>query len=197
MKSGRFVWLSIGVVIGLGGASLLGAVALAQGDNDVFYACERHGSLIPGSLAVNAAPACSGGSTLIEWNSQGVQGPQGEQGEQGPQGLQGSQGEAGPQGDQGEAANIVINRYVNAAAVLVEPGMEGVVTASCPPGETVTGGGHGIFGAAVHIANAAVLQSRPDINVNAGMQDWNVHVRNNAEVPIEIGAYVLCMATTT
>jgi len=85
--------------------SLAGGFALAGSEGDaVFFACAKNDKVIPGSISVNHAPGCSGGSVLVQWNETGPAGPAGEQGlqgEQGPQGEQGLQGEQGPQGEPG------------------------------------------------------------------------------------------------
>ena len=83
--------------------SLAGGFALAgsEGD-DVFFACAKNDKVIPGSISVNHAPSCSGGSVLVQWNETGPAGPAGEQGPQGEQGIQGEQGPQGEQGIQGE-----------------------------------------------------------------------------------------------
>src|SRR5689334_19904084 len=82
-----------GVVVGLvfGGMVVAQAATTAPTSN-TFYACLKTGSLVAGSLSVNTPPNCGGGSTLVQWNQNGLQGAQGPTGPTGPAGATGPQG---------------------------------------------------------------------------------------------------------
>jgi hypothetical protein len=69
-----------GAIVVLISGTAIGAVAFAQPDGDTFYACEKNGSVIAGTLSVNTEPTCRGGAVLTTWNQQGPQGPPGEAG---------------------------------------------------------------------------------------------------------------------
>lgn len=95
--------LAVMAVVLVGG--VFAGVAIAESGDDVFYACEKDGQVISGTISVNVEPNCRGKSTLVTWNSEGSQGEtgaQGEQGDPGEPGLDGSDGLNGEQGEQGE-----------------------------------------------------------------------------------------------
>ena len=65
-----------------------------------FHACvDKNGNIVMST----ATATCKAGTTRIQWNNPGPQGPQGPQGTQGPQGPQGQQGPQGVQGPPGTA----------------------------------------------------------------------------------------------
>jgi hypothetical protein len=75
-------------------------LALAQGDDVIYYACVNNAS---GTIKmVSEGENCHNNEILVQWNQTGPQGPQGEQGPQGLQGPQGEQGIPGPKGDKGD-----------------------------------------------------------------------------------------------
>lgn len=86
MKIGRAAYVTIGICLGAVGAGTAIPIAMAQDEGDVFYACQKHNSLIAGTLRVDEAPTCSGGATLVSWNESGPIGPQGPPGPPGPAG---------------------------------------------------------------------------------------------------------------
>ena len=71
------VMLLVGVMAG---------AAIADNGGDVFYACEKDGNIVSGSVMVNEEPTCKGGKTLVSWSSDGPQGPVGPAGPAGPPG---------------------------------------------------------------------------------------------------------------
>jgi hypothetical protein len=167
--SGRFVRsgfvrvVSIATVFALVFAA--GSVFVALGDSApvTYYACLKDGGLlVDGTLSnvgTRAPDRCPIGAHVISWNQQGPQGvpgpagPQGAQGDTGPQGPQGAQGEEGPQGvpgptgatgPQGPAGASGLSGY-EIVQVTGPVGTEfqriEVLTASCPAGKKVLGGG--------------------------------------------------------
>jgi hypothetical protein len=90
MRSIRFSVLGVGAVVGLICGAALTTIAMAQEDGDVFYACEKNGSLASGSVSVNTEPDCKGGSALVSWNQAGPQGLPGDAGADGVNGLDGT-----------------------------------------------------------------------------------------------------------
>ena len=71
----RLPVLAVMALVLLVGGAFAGA-AIAQSDEDVFYACEQNGKVIPGTISVNVEPNCAGSRTLVSWNSEAPQGPQ-------------------------------------------------------------------------------------------------------------------------
>jgi len=89
--------ISGGIVLVL--VILVASLAIAQSENETYYACVKNSN---GSIRmVSEGENCSHNEMLIEWNQVGPQGPQGEQGPVGPQGLVGPQGPVGEQGPVG------------------------------------------------------------------------------------------------
>jgi Collagen triple helix repeat (20 copies) len=72
--------------------------------------------------------------------STGLPGPVGQRGPQGPQGAQGPIGPQGPQGFPG--TSVSYSDWVSEEEVTVAPGSYGFVTAACPTGTFVVGGGY-------------------------------------------------------
>ena len=98
-----------------------------------------------------------------EQGIQGEQGPQGEQGVPGEQGPQGEQGEQGPQGEQGEPG--LMNVTVVSVTSANNSNQTKTVTAVCPEGTVIIGGGAEIINSS---SNALVLQeSSPDFSNNS------------------------------
>jgi hypothetical protein len=96
------MWVLVtGVMVAFGGAIAAGS-ATTSGSN-VFYACLKSGSIVAGTFRVNTPAPCPGGSVLVQWTENGVQGPEGPQGPQGPEGPAGG---IGPQGPEGPAGGI-------------------------------------------------------------------------------------------
>jgi hypothetical protein len=138
---------------------------------------------------------------------QGVDGPQGPQGVAGPQGSTGSQGVAGPTGAQGPQGPIGpigpagpqgapgtsgYERVVGDSGTLsMNPGVSSFVTAVCPTGKRVIGGGHEL--ASSSSQQLGVTMSAPfESTVLAG---WRVNFRNSlnaALTNVQVRAYVIC-----
>ena len=76
------------------------SLAMAQSENEIYYACVNQAS---GEIKmISVGDDCKKNEIQIQWSQVGPQGLQGEIGPQGPQGEPGPQGEIGPQGPQGE-----------------------------------------------------------------------------------------------
>jgi hypothetical protein len=136
------------------------------GDDGVIHSCYSRSG---GTLRVIDATVtnCKGTETSLSWNRAGAQGPQGvpgTQGPQGPQGPKGDPGEPGPQGPQGEAGaqgppgpqgeqgvpgatgasgadGVSGYQTVVVGMPVPGPGQEASMTAPCPEGKRVVGGG--------------------------------------------------------
>lgn len=91
------------------------------------------------------ADCLSGSHVEVSW-TEGGEGPPGPQGEQGPPGPQGEQGPPGPQGEQGPTGPPGISGYEIVEVeqtITMAPGDPGVfVTATCPSGKKILGGGY-------------------------------------------------------
>jgi hypothetical protein len=125
--------------------------------------------------------------TALSWNREGPPGPAGPQGPQGDPGPKGDAGPAGPQGEEGPPgpANV---REVSASGV-------SPVTATCAPGEEVTGGGHDSFqypGA----PSPVVVSSQPVDN--SGVEGWRVYVSFYEPPfgPTRVEATALCASSS-
>jgi hypothetical protein len=61
--------LGVIVVVLLVGGVLAGVAIADDTGDDVFYACEKGGNIISGSVSVNQERDCPGGSNLVSWHS--------------------------------------------------------------------------------------------------------------------------------
>jgi len=78
-------------------AAASASLAFAQ-TSATYYGCvDKNGGL----TMVSAATVCRSGSTKIQWNDPGPQGPKGDKGDTGSQGPKGDNGSTGPQGPAG------------------------------------------------------------------------------------------------
>ena len=77
------------------------SLAFAQTPTTYYGCVDKNGGL----TIVSAATVCRPGSTKIQWNDPGPQGPKGDKGDtggQGPKGDKGDTGSPGPKGDKGD-----------------------------------------------------------------------------------------------
>ena len=166
---------------------------------EVIYAC-----YVPNSgtmyriKATDPPETCKSQNHIqIQWEVEGPQGPQGPQGPIGPQGAvgpagpigpagaQGPQGPVGPAGAQGPAGPAGAAGY-EVVSVNVEHNFfvtDEAVTAQCPAGKKVLGGGH-IMNPAV----GRVGHSRP-ANSNTA---WYVYIDNLGGNTPFISAWAIC-----
>ena len=124
--------------------------------------------------------------------SPGSQGPQGIQGPAGLQGAQGPIGPIGPAGPQGAPGISGYERVVGESATLsLNPGVSSFVTAVCPTGKRVIGGGHEL--ASSSSQQLGVTMSAPfESTVISG---WRVNFRNSlnaALTNVQVRAFVVC-----
>jgi len=120
----------------------VGFAAHADSPGQVFSACAKNGSLIPGSLTLGLRDSCPTG-VVVQWNDQGPQGPMGLPGPPGPKGDTGPTGAMGPAGA-GLNKVIVGGTYggVNGLGVYTgsgftitqDPAMHSRYTITFPPG---------------------------------------------------------------
>ncbi len=110
-------------------------------------------------------------------------GPQGERGPQGPAGLQGPTGDTGAAGQPGLAGPAGISGYelVETAPTVVGPGAITALSASCPAGKKVLGGG-GTVPDAFHL-----LASRP-----VGGTAWWWQAHNEGASSATMQAFAIC-----
>jgi len=109
--------VTVAVVVAIAVTTLVGGVTYAVASTsptpNTYYACSFNGYVNPLLIAVNKAPTCPRGQTVVSWNqagtvgatggtgAQGVPGATGGTGAQGVPGLPGGTGPQGPQGPQG------------------------------------------------------------------------------------------------
>ena len=70
----RMGWLTSGVVVGAL-VTGVGAVTMAQDGGSSFSACAKNGKVLAGTLSVDTAPTCTGGSELVTWSDGAPMGP--------------------------------------------------------------------------------------------------------------------------
>jgi hypothetical protein len=124
--------------------------------------------------------------------SPGSQGPQGIPGPTGLQGAQGVMGPIGPAGPQGTAGLSGYERVVGDSGTLsMNPGVSSFVTAVCPTGKRVVGGGHEL--ASSSSQQLGVTMSAPF--ESTVMSGWRVNFRNSlnaALTNVQVRANVVC-----
>ena len=132
----------------------------------------RNGAVTATKIKPHSLVASDFARGSLRGGPQGVRGPAGphgtpgatgQQGKPGATGAQGTPGATGgPKGDSGTAHTTLVQK-----SIIVSPGQEAAVSATCPAGTTVTGGGF----------VAALLQpedSEPDLGTNS----WLLVVKN-------------------
>jgi hypothetical protein len=129
----RFSKIPLGIVLVVVlVAGLLTGAAIAD-SHDVFYACEKRGNIISGTVMFGQQPECRNGASLVSWNQSGIPGPTGPAGPLGPPGEDGADGADG--------AGVVYGFYRVERVVPwdIEPLISAF--AICEEGDAVTGGG--------------------------------------------------------
>jgi hypothetical protein len=134
----------------------LGSAYVASGRSTTFDAClGQAGGL--SNVSVTSPPICNQNQTPVTWNQAGVPGSAGAAGPAGPTGPQGAAGVSGYQLVEGPISNILLGSF-------------GTVTAQCPAGKHVLGGG---FFAEGSLSYASVNQ--PMRNGSG----WIANIENN------------------
>ncbi|HEX4305079.1 MAG TPA: hypothetical protein VHZ54_03505 [Solirubrobacterales bacterium] len=170
------VMVSVLAVLVLGGGTAWAATHLPK--NSVGTGQLKRGAVTPTKLSKAAR------TTLT-----GPVGAAGTTGPVGPTGPQGPQGKEGPRGGQGEPGTPALSGYtvVHESANMQATYIIETVTATCPGGEHVFGGGGGSFN-----DHLLVRSSTPD-----GENAWQVIVAtvNDAAVGVEstVYAYAICV----
>jgi Collagen triple helix repeat (20 copies) len=190
------------------GITVASTLALVAGSSVALGAIPGAGGVIsscyakPGGylrvIDANGA-GCKSGEFPLTWNQQGIPGPKGDTGDQGiqgpvgpagpqgPQGVQGIQGPVGPQGPIGPAGTTISGyERVISDQITIEPLGIGGVTAMCPTGKKVLGGGYSLV---IPKETDIVDTSVPD----ATERGWQVHARNQSDVfDTMIRAFAIC-----
>lgn len=101
-------------------------------------------------------------------------------------GPAGPQGVTGPQGPQGPAGTAHVSLIVGDTTTLpAQSPLETVLTAACPPGNVLEGGGYySVF----DVPGAVVVDSYPDTSDNV----WIVHVMNPSGNVVQAQARAIC-----
>jgi hypothetical protein len=150
------------------------ALASIPGSDGLISGCYAK---VGGDLRVidASSSSCKSNEIEIEWNQQGPRGPQGEpglEGEQGPPGLSGYE-------------------MVDTATANVDPLDYAQITAYCPTGKNVLGGGFFIN----VLGTLEVVESAP--TTAAGLSGWHVVAFNHsATVTGNLIAYATCAYTS-
>jgi hypothetical protein len=187
MKSigGRKLFVLAGSVAGLFIAGGIVYATIPDGGGVI------HGCYGPsGKLRVidtDAGESCNGSETAVTWNQTGPQGPQG---------LPGSPGATGPAGPQGPAGPAHVVTVWNGVQVEAAPGSKVQVTAACPAGMVVLGGGGQTNDpTVVDPSKTSIDTSRPDPYYSGSPTGWFVSGHRNADVgvgQIQVVASVIC-----
>jgi hypothetical protein len=176
-------------ILGLAGIALgagVGASAVAWADDGAptISACySRNNGLL---RIIGSGEECRPDETALEWNQQGPPGPQGPAGPQGPTGPVGPEGPAGPAG--GLADREIVTQDFTVPRSTLE--FTYVVTAACPPGKLVTGGGYEIGQDGVN----EFRESHPEM-IQPGVEGWTVGVGADDDVDVDGTVYAICVAS--
>jgi hypothetical protein len=165
----------IALAVGLGFAlSTFGA----QGDEllGTFFGCLSPGGTLTKVVVSPAGPpVCSPNATAVTWNQIGPAGPAGLPGEAGPQGPQGPAGTAN--------MTLVTGQRLSTGDVFG-------LTATCPAGDAVTGGGHSITRST---GTGVILYANKPI-FNGSSWGWRVEMLANAGETLTV--YAVCVPGT-
>jgi hypothetical protein len=159
-------WRTLGIMIAA--TALIVAVAgiahaVTSAGNKVIDACVRTGD---GQLRVASPGACRQSERRLSWNRRGPVGPLGPR------------GQPGVSGSERVAARVTIN-----------PGARSEVTATCPAGKKVLGGGF-IVQTPIDVQ---VFYSAPSVGGNFVDNAWAVFARNRGTVgPRQVTAIAIC-----
>lgn len=156
-------------------------VSAASGDVIVACVNEKNG----GIYIVDSGTECKNNEAVLTWNIEGPQGPQGPEGPEGPQGPEGP-----PGGLSGHT--VVINQWRGS----VEPGEDVFLSAECPVGTRVVGGGYVHGGSPDTVVASSVPNPIPQID-NTPWTRWTVMFSHKAEFPaiVEYQVRAVCAET--
>jgi hypothetical protein len=184
-----------GVAMGAGAALAAMPGSSAYPDaNGVFHACVRGG--VPSATGVfylvdhEADQSCKTGEQHVHWGQtgpQGATGPQGPPGSHGPAGPQGPPGEKGEKGDAGANGVSAWERVQNDVFVLNGPNQLYSVSAVCPLGKRVLGGGYSV---SRNDASDEIVYNGP-LNISSG-STWLVIAQQDEDVSFTLVAYAIC-----
>jgi len=161
-------------------AGLAAAVVVAGGvayatipdAGGVIHGCYHKNSGALRVIDTGGGGSCATGEISLDWNQTGVEGPTGPQGSTGPTGLTGAQGPAGVSG---------YERVESVAQALQLPANSGNhLSAQCPGGKKVVGGGFGID----NTPGVVVANSQPD--ANSPDTTWFVGLLNTTGNPVSV-----------
>ena len=138
----------------------VGGYAQAQGGGGVIRACvSSFGANAPssgGTRLIGNGQNCTPLESKVEWNQQGVPGLKGDPGDIGPKGDRGDKGDPGDTGPKGDRGNkgapgpdggsgvlgFDSTKVVSGPVTVGKFGGTASVTASCPAGMEISGGGY-------------------------------------------------------
>jgi hypothetical protein len=155
-------------------------------DGSLLRADFKHGQLPIGQRGTAGAPGDLGPQGAA--GPQGSPGPQGSAGPAGPRGLEGPQGPPGPSGPQGDTGPIGdtgqpgISNYHDVSVSAQMTARNQTITATCPAGTRVLGGG-----AAANSERVTFVASQP----TADASGWVVEAAADAAGP-SIAADAIC-----
>ena len=146
-----------------------------------------------GGLVAPTKDACGKTLTLIHLplstvrGARGPAGANGAAGAQGPAGANGAAGAQGPVGTNGTYGNPGISQYqiIAGTTEMIPAGTQGFVSATCPTGLSVLGGGS--------LSNAFVVTVTTNASLpNGAGTEWQAWVNNTSGSSINANAYAIC-----
>ena len=156
-----------------------------------------------GSLGSNDLSALARASLKGNAGATGAAGAPGAAGATGPTGATGATGTAGSTGATGPAGPVVLN-YVFSGSASVGAGFTQTAFASCPPGQSLTGGGGGMLGGQsegmLGGPPTTLNYSYPSDSHDAGFvanNNWVVNATNNSGDTRSLFAYAICTTATS
>jgi hypothetical protein len=156
----------------------------------------------PSSRDHNAASAKKKAKKKPRRKSRGARGVKGDKGDRGASGAKGDSGLAGTNGTNGtngtdgkDGTNGATEVTVHANSGLVGPGGSSYVKASCPAGQTATGGG-GSWTDGSQFLSRSIPSTATDFFAPEGETPtaWTVFGVNNGGATATLVAYVVCAA---
>jgi hypothetical protein len=150
-------------------AFIMGSAIAGSADPDgtEFYACAKDNNVLSVTISLGEPPTCPKKYSVVSWNQTGPQGPVGPAGiagAPGPAGAPGSAGPAGEDGDDGFSGYQRVEAYSE-----TDSSSDKTVTAWCPAGKHVVGGGG--FG-----PTATAFVTRTSFpQIYQGLEGWELH----------------------
>jgi hypothetical protein len=200
MSKRRLAILAGAVGLAIGGGATVAAMPGAEGvypaADGVFHACVKGGVPDPATGVFYLVDHAAGQHCKakgpnpeqhVHWSQTGPQGEVGLQGPPGPAGPPGPQGENGQRGNDGTNGVSGWERVQNDTFVPSGSNQPYSVSAVCPPGKRVLGGGYSVGN---NEASDEVLFNGP-LSISSG-NTWLVIAQQDEDRSFTLAAYAIC-----